>query len=99
MVTDPIMAAQRCSALHTPPLRLFTFDKRGKRMVLDKSEIFDQTRAVMLLIPRVNLLQVPARETATFETKPNFIIPKEIAAFLKRTFLISGATSRAIRHT
>jgi hypothetical protein len=93
------MAAQRCSALHTPPLRILTLNKSSKRMLLDKGEIFDDTRVIMLSITCVKWLQVAARETATFETKPNFIIPKEIAAFLKRTFLISGATSRAIRHT
>ena len=93
------MTAQRCSALRTPPLRILTLHESGKRMLLDKDEIFDDTRVVMLLIPCVNSLQVAARETATFITKTNFIIPKEIAAFLKRTFLISGATSRAIRYT
>jgi hypothetical protein len=93
------MAAQHCSTLHTLPLRILTLHKSGKRMLLDKGEIFDKTRVVMLLIPCVNSLHVAARETAAFITKTNFIIPKEIAAFLKRTFLISGATSRAIRYT
>jgi len=51
-------------------------------MLLDKGEIFDQTRAVMLLISCVNLLQVPARETSAFETKSNFTIYEEIASFL-----------------
>jgi hypothetical protein len=92
------MAAQHCSTLHTPPLRILTLHKSGKRMLLDKGQIFDETRVVMLLIPCVNSLQVAARETAAFITKTNFIIPKEIAAFLKRTFLISRATSHAIRY-
>jgi len=51
-------------------------------MLLDKGEIFDQTRAVMLLISRVNFLQVPARETGAFVTEPNFTIQKETASFL-----------------
>jgi hypothetical protein len=76
------MAAQRCSALHTLPLRILTLHKSGKRMLLDKGEIFDQTRSVKLLIPCVNALQVPAREAATFITKPNALIQKEIASFL-----------------
>jgi len=76
------MAAQRCSALRTLPLRILTLHKSDKRMLLDKGEIFDQTRAVMLLIPCVNFLQVPARETGAFVTKPNFAIQKEIASFL-----------------
>ncbi len=92
------MAAQHCSTLHTPPLRILTFYKSGERMLLDKGEIFYDTRVVMLLIPCVNSLQVAARETATFITKKNFIIPKEIAAFLKRAFLISRETSCAIRY-
>jgi ribulose bisphosphate carboxylase small subunit len=36
IVTDAIMTAQRCSASHTPPLRILTLDKSGKRMLLDK---------------------------------------------------------------
>jgi hypothetical protein len=76
------MAAPRCSALHTLPLRVFTLDKSGKRLLLDKGEIVDQARAVMLLIPCVNSLQVPAGETAAFVTKPNFAIREEIASFL-----------------
>jgi hypothetical protein len=91
------MAAQHCSTLHTPPLRILTLNKSGKRMLLDKGEIFDDTRVVMLLITCFNSLHVAAWKTAAFITKANFIIPKEIAAFLKRTFFISGATSRAIR--
>jgi hypothetical protein len=93
------MAAQLSSTLHTQPLRILTLHKSGKRMLMDKGQIFNETRVVMLLIPCVNSLQVAARETAAFITKTNRIIPKEIAAFLKRTFLISGATSRAIRYT
>jgi hypothetical protein len=85
------MTAQHCFTLHTPPLRILTLHKSGKRMLLDKGQIFDETRMVMLLIPCVNSRQVAAREPAAFITKTNFIIPKEIAAFLKRTFLISGA--------
>ncbi len=93
------MAAQRCSTLHTPPLRILMLEKSGERMPLDKGEIFDQTRVVMLSIPCVDALQVATRETAAFVTKTNLIIPKEIAPFLKRAFLISGATSRAIWYT
>jgi hypothetical protein len=93
------MAAQLSSTLHTQPLRILTLHKSGKRMLMDKGQIFNETRVVMLLIPCVNSLHVAARETAAFITKTNRIIPKEIAAFLKRTFLISGATSRAIRYT
>jgi len=70
------MAAQHCPTLSAPPLRILTLYKSGKRMLLDKGEIFDETRVVMLLIPCVNSLQVAARETAAFITKTNFIIPK-----------------------
>jgi hypothetical protein len=66
------MAAQHCSTLHTPPLRILTLDKSGKRMLLDKGEIFDQACVVMLLIPCVNSLHVAARETAAFITKTNY---------------------------
>jgi hypothetical protein len=90
------MAAQHCSTLFTPPLRILTLHKSSKRMLLDKGEIFDETRMVMLLIPCVKRLQVVARETAAFITKTNFILPKELAAFLKRTFLTLRTTSRAI---
>jgi hypothetical protein len=76
------MAAQHSSALRATPLRILTLDKSVKRMVLDKDETLDETRAVMLLIPCVDSLQVSARERATFITKPNSMIQKEITSFL-----------------
>ncbi|HEX7514167.1 MAG TPA: hypothetical protein VF393_01030 [archaeon] len=54
------MAAQLCSTMHTPPLRILTLYKSGKRMLLDECEIFDDTRVVMLLIARVTSLHVAA---------------------------------------
>ncbi len=92
------MAATHPPALRTPPLRILTLRKSGRRMPLDKTEIFDDARVVMLLIACLDSLQVAARETAAFITKTNCIISKEIAAFLKRAFLVAGATSRAIRY-
>ncbi len=92
------MAAKHSSALRTPPLRILALHKSGRRMPLDKSEVFDDARVVMLMIPRVDSLQVTAREIAAFKTKTDLIIPKEIAAFLKRAFLISRETSCAIRY-
>jgi hypothetical protein len=80
--TDSIMAALYSSALHTPPLCILTLYKSGKRMLLDKGEILDETRSVLFLIPCVDSLQVPARESATFVTKPNSVIQKQITAFL-----------------
>ncbi len=62
IVTDPIMAAQHCSTLHTPPLRVLTLYKSGKRMPLDKGEIFDDTHAVLLLISCVNSFSLAARD-------------------------------------
>jgi hypothetical protein len=69
-------------------------------MLLDKGQIFNKTRTVMFLVTCVNSLQVPARKTTTFVTKPNFVIQKEITSSLyKRAFLISRAASSAIRHS
>jgi hypothetical protein len=76
------MAAQYPSAVRATPLRILTLYESGKRIVLDKGEIFDETRAVMLLVPCVDSLQVLARETATFITKPNSMVQEEVTAFL-----------------
>ncbi len=65
---------------------------------MDKGEIFDDARVVMLLIPCLDALYIVARETAAFVTETNFIISKEVAAFLKRAFVIAGVTPRAIRY-
>jgi len=46
--TSSIVAAQYCSALRTPPLCILTLYKSGKRMPLDKGEILDETRSVLL---------------------------------------------------
>jgi len=59
-------------------------------------KIFDEAGAVMFLIPCVKALQVLARETCAFITKPNAILLKQVAAFLKRAFFTAGATSSAI---
>jgi len=94
------MAAQHSSALRATPLRILTLDKSGKRMLLDKGEALDETRAVMLLIPCVDSLQASAREGVTLITKPNSMIQEELTSFLeKRALPITGATSRAIRHS
>jgi hypothetical protein len=76
------MAAQYPSAVRATPLRILTLHESGKRIVLDKGEIFDETRAVLLLVPCVDSLQILARETATFITKLNAMIQKEVTAFL-----------------
>jgi hypothetical protein len=73
---------------------MFLLDKSGKRMLLNISEIFNQTRAVMLLIPYVNSLQVPTRETAAFVTKPDFTICEKIASFLETRIFYPGGDIR-----
>jgi hypothetical protein len=80
--TNSIVAAQHPSALRATPLGILTLYESGKRIVLDKGEIFDETREVMLSIPCVESLQVVARETATLITKSNAMIQKEITSFL-----------------
>ncbi len=90
------MAAHYVTALCTPPLRVLTLVKSGRRMIPEKDEVFDHTHVVMLSIPCVNALYIAARKTAAFVTKTNFIVPKEFATFLKRALLVSGPTSRTI---
>ena len=80
--TDSVMTAQHPLALWAPPLHILTFHESRKRIPLDKGEIFDKTRPVILLIPCVDSLQVPARESVTFITKPNSMIQKKITSFL-----------------
>ncbi len=92
------MAAHYVTALCTPPLRVLTLVKSGKRMIPEKDEVFDHTRVVMLSIPCINALYVAARKTAAFVTKTNFIVPKEFATFLKRALLVSETTPRTIRY-
>jgi hypothetical protein len=98
--TNPIVTTERPPALCALPLCLLTLNKSGKRMPLDKGQIFDPTHVVIFLIPRVKTFQVPAWEVLTFVTKPNFMIQKGITSSLyKRAFLISRAASSTIRHT
>jgi len=68
------MAAQHTSAPRATPLCILTLDKSGKRMLFNKGKILDETRAVTLLIPCVNSLQVRTREIAAFITKLDFMI-------------------------
>jgi hypothetical protein len=69
-------------------------------MLFDKGEILDPAHMAISPIPSVKSHQVPARKTATFVTKLKCVIEKGITLFLKkRAFLVSGATSGAIRHS
>jgi hypothetical protein len=56
----------RLPAPRATPLRILMLDKSGKRILLYKGEIFDPARPVVLMIPCVDSLQVPARESAAF---------------------------------